>query len=271
MSSQEKFFSISEFSAMTGVKRKNLIFYDESGLLPPARVGANGYRYYSARQFYDIYLIRALRDMGFGLKEIKSALTGRTPEWVKDLLDAQESAIDAEIAGLRGNLALIKVYQRMLAEAETLDEERVELVERREEPVFFGETIRYSPETDLTEEIKEFYARAGDFGVKVGYPLCTEIPEESLRAHEWSRPRRYYCRTEPYNGGKEAGLYAIAHRRGGNNPGAVGSFYRNLLAYLEIHGLSIGGSAYEEHLIDAIAVSGEENFVTRVEVRVEKS
>ena len=60
----EKLLSISQFAHLSGIKRKNLIFYDEIGLFSPAHVGENGYRYYSTRQFDTANLTWSLKEIG---------------------------------------------------------------------------------------------------------------------------------------------------------------------------------------------------------------
>ena len=62
---------IKEFSALTGIKRENLRYYDQIGLLSPEFRGKNGYRYYSQNQLTTAYLITSLREIGIGIEEIK--------------------------------------------------------------------------------------------------------------------------------------------------------------------------------------------------------
>jgi len=48
----EKYMTAAEFAAFCGVTKDTLLWYDKQGILKPAAKGANGYRYYSFRQFY---------------------------------------------------------------------------------------------------------------------------------------------------------------------------------------------------------------------------
>ncbi|WP_433544360.1 MerR family transcriptional regulator (plasmid) [Streptomyces sp. CA-294286] len=90
---------ISEVARMSGVSARTLRHYDETGLLRPARTGANGYRYYGERQLLLLQQILVLRALGVGLPEI-----GR-------ILDAQVDEVEA----LRGH------HRRLLAERDRLD------------------------------------------------------------------------------------------------------------------------------------------------------
>ncbi|MGW5640205.1 MerR family transcriptional regulator [Streptomyces sp. NPDC003832] len=90
---------ISEVARMSGVTARTLRHYDETGLLPPARIGANGHRYYEERQLLRLQQILVLRALGVGLPEI-----GR-------ILSEQVDEVDA----LRGH------HRRLIAERDRLD------------------------------------------------------------------------------------------------------------------------------------------------------
>jgi DNA-binding transcriptional MerR regulator/effector-binding domain-containing protein len=69
-------FSIGEFARLGQVSVKMLRHYDGIGVLRPARVDpVTRYRYYTAAQLPALGRIVALRDLGFGLREI-AALAG---------------------------------------------------------------------------------------------------------------------------------------------------------------------------------------------------
>lgn len=61
---------------MSGVTARTLRHYDEIGLLHPARVGANGYRYYEPDQLLRLQQIRLLRELGLDLATIAAVVDG---------------------------------------------------------------------------------------------------------------------------------------------------------------------------------------------------
>jgi MerR family transcriptional regulator, thiopeptide resistance regulator len=67
-------WSITELARMSGVTSRTLRHYDDIGLLPPARIGSNGYRYYEQRQLLQLQEILLLRELGLGLTEIAGIL-----------------------------------------------------------------------------------------------------------------------------------------------------------------------------------------------------
>lgn len=90
---------IAEVARMSGVTARTLRHYDEIGLLPPARIGTNGHRYYEEHQLLLLQQILVLRALGLGLPEIGRVLAAQVDE----------------LEALRGHL------RRLLAERDRLD------------------------------------------------------------------------------------------------------------------------------------------------------
>lgn len=64
-------WSIAQVAKMSNVTSRTLRHYDEIGLLPPAWVGGNGYRYYEQEQLLRLQQILVMRELGVGLDAIK--------------------------------------------------------------------------------------------------------------------------------------------------------------------------------------------------------
>src|SRR6478752_4982911 len=67
-------YTVKQVAAMSGISVRTLHFYDEVGLLKPAYVGANGYRFYEEPQLLMLQQILFYRELGFELKQIKMIL-----------------------------------------------------------------------------------------------------------------------------------------------------------------------------------------------------
>src|SRR5882757_2298083 len=67
-------YTVKKVAAMSGVSVRTLHFYDETGLLKPAYLGANGYRFYEEPQLLTLQQILFYRELGFELKQIKRIL-----------------------------------------------------------------------------------------------------------------------------------------------------------------------------------------------------
>jgi DNA-binding transcriptional MerR regulator/ADP-ribose pyrophosphatase YjhB (NUDIX family) len=62
---------------MSGVTARTLRYYDEIDLLPPAEVGANGYRYYGHEQLLRLQDILLMRELGVDLATIRTVVDQR--------------------------------------------------------------------------------------------------------------------------------------------------------------------------------------------------
>src|SRR3954463_16663889 len=67
-------YTVKQVAAISGVSVRSLHFYDETGLLKPAYVGANGYRFYEEPQLLTLQQILFYRELGLELKHIKLVL-----------------------------------------------------------------------------------------------------------------------------------------------------------------------------------------------------
>jgi DNA-binding transcriptional MerR regulator len=63
-------WSIAQVARMSKVTSRTLRHYDDIGLLTPAWVGRNGYRYYERAQLVDLQRILIMRELGLGLEAI---------------------------------------------------------------------------------------------------------------------------------------------------------------------------------------------------------
>ena len=99
-------YTVKQVSAMSGVSVRTLHFYDQTGLLKPAYVGANGYRFYEEPQLLTLQQILFYRELGFGLHDIRQVL-GRPEFQRRDALRSHREALEARLARTRRLLETI--------------------------------------------------------------------------------------------------------------------------------------------------------------------
>jgi len=66
--------NISKAAKLSGLSSKTIRFYEEKGVIAPARRAANGYRTYSEQQLEQLRFIKRSRDLGFSLEQSRELL-----------------------------------------------------------------------------------------------------------------------------------------------------------------------------------------------------
>ena len=112
-------WSIQEVSRLAGTTSRTLRHYDDVGLVPPSRVGSNGYRYYDERALTRLQRILMLRDLGLGIPAIAAILEGQRDDaralanhlhWLRqeqDRLGRQITSVENTISRMEGGEQLM--------------------------------------------------------------------------------------------------------------------------------------------------------------------
>lgn len=107
-------YSVRDLSRISGVTARTLRYYDEIGLLKPARISHSGYRIYDRDQVDMLQQILLHRELGFSLNDIKSILYD--PDFDVALafeqhlaaLKEQRAGLDALIANVTKSISALK-------------------------------------------------------------------------------------------------------------------------------------------------------------------
>ncbi len=118
-------WSIQQIARLSGTTSRTLRHYDDLGLLPPTRIGANGYRYYDAAALTRLQRILLLRELGLGLPAIAEVLAGQTNDAAAleaqlNWLERERDRIDRRIASVTTTILKLKGGEQLMAE-EMLD------------------------------------------------------------------------------------------------------------------------------------------------------
>ena len=95
---------IGEASEQAGLSTKTIRYYEEIGLIPPAKLMANGYRAYSEDELDRLRFIRTVGALNFPLEDIEEILAfrdrGKPCSYVMRLMEAQIEGISLRIRAL---------------------------------------------------------------------------------------------------------------------------------------------------------------------------
>jgi len=115
-------FKIGDFSKLSLVSVKALRYYDELGLLRPARVDEfTGYRYYSASQLGRLHRILALKDMGLSLVQIAQLLEQElTPDQIRGMLRLKQVELRQQIEEEQMRLIRVEAWLQQFEQEVTM-------------------------------------------------------------------------------------------------------------------------------------------------------
>jgi len=118
-------WSIQDIARAAGTTSRTLRHYGQVGLLPPSRVGRNGYRYYDEGSLVRLQRILLLRELGIGLPAIAEVLAGEQEPAAAlrvhlQLLEKEQQRIARQIKSVRSTLRKTEGGEQLMAE-EVLD------------------------------------------------------------------------------------------------------------------------------------------------------
>ncbi len=254
------YMPIKEFSRLTGIRKENLRFYDQIGLLSPETRGENGYRYYSWEQLESAFLIYDLRTMGVSIEEIKQYAKAISPTAMQKLFVNQTKLIQKEIERLRTMQDLMNVRIKMVKQALEHEEEDIFLETKKKEPIFLTEV--FDSEISYEDKIMQAYDDAAASGINISSPFGFIV------GHENNLPilRGYFKTFKKHNSYKPQGTYAVAYGR--CNYRETKEILKKLISFIKKEGLTVNGDVYEEYPLDSLAIKDGEPFGVRLEVAV---
>ncbi|MCO1337790.1 MerR family transcriptional regulator [Kocuria polaris] len=100
-------YGIGRLARISGTTSRTLRHYDDVGLLPPSRVGHNGYRYYDDAALLRLQRILLFRQLGLPLPTIKAILDAAG--------NAPSSYPEPQAGALRTHLSVLRGEQERLA------------------------------------------------------------------------------------------------------------------------------------------------------------
>lgn len=96
----EELIKTGDFAKMCSVTKKALYVYEAKGLLQPAVVKDNGYRYYRLEQVDQVATIRLLEKLGSSLQEVGNFFALKDLNERQEYLAKQQEAVEKKIAEL---------------------------------------------------------------------------------------------------------------------------------------------------------------------------
>ena len=200
--------NIKEAEKLTGISKRNIRFYEQKGMLHPARNQDNDYRDYSSQDIERLKLIRALRMVDMPLEEIQKVLDGKTS--LEDAAMAQESRLCEKAQEVQTAIRFCQMISKVQA-----SEEVDTILQRMEEPEnlrhLFQQWVNDYRNMRRAQDMlkftlipdepvrtpQEFTAALRQYALKNDLELVMTKedmhPEFTLNGGEYTAQRRYHC------------------------------------------------------------------------------
>ena len=242
-----------------------IIKYCEMGLLAPVSGRKNeSINTFDPRQVPQIYMIKALRELGFSSQELKEYGQSRTKESTARMLQEYSEQLATEIAAMQNKLDMIRSHAALLEKGLTA-KPGIEL------RTFPGQPIRCSAlkaQSTKTKNAEQLRYACGDIrqNGNAGCPMGLAYAEFADLLENPSQPAQLVSYDPNGPETRPAGEYLV---------GTISSYYgekhalpQRMAAYARENGLELHGPAYAVYLLDAVSVAQTDQYLMQVAVAV---
>ncbi len=270
-------FKIGDFSSLSRVSVKTLRYYDEIELLKPAEIDRfTGYRYYSAEQLPRLNRIVALKELGFSLEEIRGLLSDDLSfADICDLLRGRKAGIEQQLRDAETRMARLEEWLAQIEKEGKMPEYQVTI--KKTSPLLVA-TVRdvlpaYNAVGNLYNEIFGVLGKAGVW--PAGPPMViyhdTEYKEHDTdmeAAVPVSRQTDNVGRVKFYQLPEIPQAACLVHH---GDYSKFSQAYQAIMTWIEKNGYRITGKIREVYLQGPGQDKEPKDYVTEIQIPVEKS
>lgn len=267
----EQLFTIGQLSKLFNTKISTLRYYDEVGLLKPAKVDPKThYRYYTTVQFERLNVITYLRTLDLSLDSIKDFFEARDIPKLEAMLREQQNQVERQISTLQNVKTRISARLSQVEDALNSNLGKIELVELPDIPVIALKE-NYRPNEDIELPISVLRQRYKvNKNIFLG-KIALAISKEQLNQRKFSEYTELVLILEPGDDNKAtsflpAGRYLRLRFHGTHE--TAGKEYQELMDYCQKHNFEINGNAIETTLIDYGITDDLSKYVTEIRIPI---
>ncbi len=287
---REEYYSIGEVASICNISIRTLRYYDEIKLIvPEIRKAGSKYRYYSKEQMLNIIIIRKLRCLGMGLKEIKDIISANDLESMKSSIEERLKCISNEIERLEKSYKSGSVMLERLSLGEeiindrkknqkntglTEDNIRIEHVpeiniyySRKTMQTYHNEEVSIERWVEINDEvIKHGLKPCGPILVTYYTDLFDQFLSKTCDVEFGIQVEECDCENVRKFGGFEAvTIFNVGAYRD------IIKTYVKALQWINQNNYAVSGPVSEEFIISPIDVNKECEHVTKILIPVKKS
>jgi DNA-binding transcriptional MerR regulator len=273
-------FKIGDFSRLSMVSVKALRYYDERGLLRPARVDEEtGYRYYSTDQLLRLNRILALKDMGLSLEQIALLLDQEpTPDQIRGMLRLKQVELHQQLIEGQARLTRIEAWLQAFEQEVTMP--AYDVILKKVEPIRVAQALGTAPSMEqigpiLDSLFDKVFTHITQHGATIAGPAITVYYDPEFRERDVNVGACMPIQG-PLSDGEQVKVIelpavktmaSVIHR---GSFSTLNQAYNAILKWIEANGYRINGFNREVNL-EYERGGDQSKFVSEVQFPVEKS
>ncbi|WP_027094225.1 MerR family transcriptional regulator [Cohnella thermotolerans] len=198
-------YTVQKLGRLAGISTRTLRYYDEIGLLKPARINSSGYRIYGPKEVDRLQQILFYRELGVGLERIKAIVNDPAFDGAKALREHREQLLerrrqlDLLIANVEKTIAWTEGRMTM-SDKEKFEGFKAQLIEENERK--YGKEVRAKYGDDVVDRSNEKLRSMTPEALEEAMRLAEQVTETLAEAYATGDP-----------GGEPAQKAADLHKR----------------------------------------------------------
>lgn len=264
-------FLIGELAALFQISTDTLRYYDRIGLIRPDLVGANGYRYYSLRNFFKLSRILFLRDLDLPLEEIKGYMDDKNAEKLVELLMHKQVELDHKIQSMI-NLRS-KIQQKLdLIHSGNLPQQVVHIKALPERHVLYMSSSDQREPSSVKETLKTYGHLLKYSSWITEGQIYTSVTEDRLKLRDFQQFEYIFELAEsesspaPQLKTLPASDYACLIFKGPYSE--IDHHYHRLLDWIADKNFSIIGHSIEKNIVDYDFSDSADEFISELQIPI---
>ena len=118
----EGYMKVGELAKIANITVRTLQYYDKEGLFSPSALSEGGFRLYSGEDIAKLARVLLLKQLGFGLAEIKKRLSSlETPQGIVSTLSEHAKEVRVKIEELTETLRITEQMKREVSQMDSAD------------------------------------------------------------------------------------------------------------------------------------------------------
>jgi DNA-binding transcriptional MerR regulator len=184
-------YTVQKLGSLAGVSTRTLRYYDEIGILKPARINSSGYRIYGQAEVDRLQQILFYRELGVSLDSIKDIVTSPSFDGAnalkehRDKLLEKKEQLDLLIANVDKTIAL-KEGRINMSNKEKFEGFKKKLVEDNEKK--YGEEIRQKYGNDTVDKSNAKVMNMSEKDHEAVTKLADQVQETLAQAFATGNP-----------------------------------------------------------------------------------